>query len=123
MTAINSQASGHPTGATPAPISDLCFILAMSVRLRAVFAEVRQSATLLVERTRRHIAELTAVAAGVRAIDDELEREFPLFVELFQNDPPAKRRRALAILRGVHAGTEQSAAALTPRIPPHLLTD
>lgn len=95
--------------------------LALSLRVRAAFGECLESVSRIIGHLRAQIAWQTTEAAAVAAIDDDLEREFPLFVELFQNAPPKKRARALAILREIHRRTELRATELTPKCPAHLL--
>lgn len=111
----------------PAPptaqLPPIVLALALSLRVRSAFGECLESVSRIITHLRAQIAWQTTEAAAVAAIDDDLEREFPFFVELLQNDPPKKRARALAILREIHTRTEQRSAELTPHCPAHLLQD
>lgn len=123
------NSSSVPSGSTSVSsvtkieLSPLVLALALSLRVRRAFGECLESVTRIIAHLRVEIAHRAKLSADIAAIDDDLEREFPLFVELFANDPPPKRRRALAILREISVRTQHRAQEAEPRCPAHLLAD
>jgi hypothetical protein len=103
--------------------SPLLLALLLSLRLRAVFPQIRQSATLLVEWTRAQLGLQKTWASEATSLTDELTAQRAAITACLRNDPPAHRRKIEAALDAIHAHQLAHAASLAPQAPAHLLRD
>ena len=103
--------------------SPLLLALILSLRLRSVFPQIRQSATLLVEWTRAQLGLQKTWASEATSLTDELTAQRAAITACLRNDPPAHRRKIEAALDEIHRHQVAHAASLAPRVPAHLLRD
>ena len=99
----------------------LTLALALALRLRDVFPQIRQSATLIVQWLRAQVALQSQWASEATTIADELAAERALITKCLAKDPPRHRREVEAALDAIHAHQLAHAAHLAPRTPPALL--
>jgi len=107
----------------PAVPQPLILALVLSLRLRAVFPAIRQSATLLVQWCREQLGLQQTWAAEAETLAQELESQRTAITEALRNDTPARRRKIEAALDEIHRHQLAHAANLAPRAPARLLRD
>lgn len=90
-------------------------VLALALTIRGQIAFGFEFLRRIAQQLRAQLALQLQWSRDIRAIDDELEREFPLFVEMFQNDPPPN---AAAPWRSSAASTPAPRAPPPPSPPP-----
>lgn len=101
----------------------LVLALVLSLRLRDVFPQIRQSATLLVQWSRAQLGLQSTWRTEAERVASELQNERALITECLANDPPAKRRHIEAALDAINAHQLTHAAHLAPTVPAKLLRD
>lgn len=110
------------TTAAPEP-QPLLLALVLSLRLRDVFPQIRQSATLLVQWCRAQLGLQRTWATEAETLAADLEAQRAAITECLRNDPPAHRKKIEAALDEIHRHQLAHAAHLTPQAPAHLLKD
>ena len=112
---LNSQPSTlNSNAARAAFVPPILLIHNCAARVRALFPEIRQTLTLIVDWSLAQIGLQRKWSEAVRAIDDPLEQNETLIDEVLANDPPAKRRKVRALLEEVHNRTEIHSAEIAP---------
>lgn len=106
--------------AAPQP---LILALLLALRLRAVFPQIRQSATLLVQWTREQLGLQRTWQAEAETLAAKLDATRAEISAALRNDPPAHRRKIEAALDEIHRHQLAHAAHLAPRTPARLLRD
>ena len=101
--------------ASPTKPQPLQLALGLSLRLQAVFPQIRQSATLLVEWCRAQLGLQKQWATEAESIDAQLTAERALITQCLANDPPLHRRHIERALDEIHARQLAHAAHLAPR--------
>jgi len=112
----------HPPIPKPT-VPPLILGLALSLRLRSTFPQIRQSATLLVQWLRASVGLQAGARDCALAINAELLADRDLIRECLRNDPPAHRRRIMATLNRVQAQNLSLSASLAAPCPEKLLKD
>lgn len=110
------------TAATTEP-QPLLLALILSIRLREVFPQIRQSATLLVQWTRAQLGLQRTWATEAETLAAELAAQRAAITDCLRNDPPAHRKKIEAALDEIQAHQPAHAAHLAPQAPAHLLRD
>jgi hypothetical protein len=101
----------------------LILALVLSLRLREVFPQIRQSATLLVQWTRAQLGLQRTWQTEATNLTEELSAQRAAITDCLRNDPPAHRKKIEAALDQIHAHQLAHAAHLAPRVPEKLMRD
>ena len=113
----------EPALAATSEPQPLVLALVLSLKLREVFPQIRQSATLLVQWTRAQLGLQRTWATEAETITAELDAQRALITDCLKNDPPAHRKKIEAALDEIHRHQLAHAASLAPRAPARLLRD
>jgi hypothetical protein len=111
------------TTSAPAGPQPLLLALVLSLRLREVFPQIRQSATLLVQWTREQLGLQRTWATEAETLAADLAAQRAAITDCLRNDPPAHRKKIEAALDEIQAHQLAHAAHLAPKAPAHLLRD
>lgn len=111
-----------PITTSPEP-QPLLLALVLSLRLREVFPQIRQSASLLVTWTRAQLGLQRTWATEATSLAQELESQRAAITDCLRNDPPAHRKKIEAALDEIHRHQLAHAAHLAPRVPEKLMRD
>lgn len=109
---MNTHELARTSPPRPQPLQ---LALALALRLQAVFPQIRQSATLLVEWCRAQLGLQKQWATEAISIDEQLCAERALLTKCLANDPPRHRRHIERALDEIHARQLAHAAHLTPQ--------
>ena len=112
-----------PLAAAPIEPQPLVLALLLSLRLRDVFPQIRQSATLLVQWTRAQLGLQAEWHTEATTMASELQSQRALITQCLANDPPKHRREVEAALDAIHAHQLAHAAHLAPQAPARLMRD
>ena len=101
----------------------LVLALILSLRLRDVFPQIRQSATLLVQWTRAQLGLQAAWQTEAETLAAELAVQRAAITASLRNDPPALRAAIETALDAIQAHHVTHAAHLAANVPAKLMQD
>lgn len=101
----------------------LVLALILSLRLRDVFPQIRQSATLLVQWARAQLGLQAAWSTEAKTIAAELTAQRAAITESLRNDPPALRAAIETAIDTIQARQITHAAHLATNVPAKLMED